>query len=75
MNHKKHRNIAEMVWNAIGIIGGVICIGSILMAIFIDIPGWLVFTALFLVASPMIYWIYDNYMTKKRDRLRIHKRK
>ena len=75
MNHKKHRNIAEMVWNAIGIIGGFICIGSILMAIFIDIPGWLVFTALFLMASPMLYWAYDNYMTKKRDRLRIHKRK
>ena len=75
MKHKKHRNIAEMVWNAIGIIGGFICIGSILMAIFIDIPGWLVFTALFLMASPMVYWVYDNYMEKKRDRLRIRKRK
>lgn len=72
---KTNRNYAEMVWNAIGIIGGFICIWSILMAIFIDIPGWLVFTALFLMASPMIYWIYDNYMTKKRDRLRIHKHK
>lgn len=72
---KKNRNYAEMVWNAIGIIGGFICIGSILMAIFIDIPGWLVFTALFLMASPMLYWVYDNYMTKKRDKLRIHKRK
>ena len=73
MNHKKHRNIAEMVWNAIGIIGGFICIGSILMAIFVDIPGWLVFTALFLMASPMLYWVYDNYMGKKRDKLRIRK--
>lgn len=73
MKHKKHRNIAEMIWNAIGIVGGFICIGSILMAIFVDIPGWLVFTALFLMASPMVYWIYDNYMEKKRDRLRIRK--
>ena len=73
MKHKKHRNIAEMVWNAIGIIGGFICIGSILMAIFIDIPGWLVFTALFLMTTPMLYWVYDNYMTKERDKLRIRK--
>ena len=73
MKHKKHRNIAEMIWNAIGIVGGFICIGSILMAIFVDIPGWLVFTALFLMASPMVYWVYDNYMTKERDKLRIRK--
>lgn len=70
---KKNRNYAEMVWTAIGIIGGFICIGSILMAIFIDIPGWLVFTALFLMASPMFYGFYNNYMEKKRDRLRIRK--
>lgn len=75
MKHKKHRNIAEMVWNAIGIIGGFICIGSILMAIFIDIPGWLVFTALFLTATPILYGFYNNYMEKKRDKLRIRKRK
>ena len=73
MKHRKHRNIAEMVWNAVGIIGIFVSVALMLALIFIDIPAWVLFTALFLVATPMLYAIYDNYMSKKRDRLRIRK--
>ena len=75
MKHKKHRNIAEMVWTAIGIIGGFISIELMLVAIFIDIPDWTLITSVFLTATPILYGLYDNYMTKERDKLRIHKRK
>lgn len=70
---KKNRNYAEMVWNAVGVIGIIVSIILMMTLIFIDIPGWMVFTALFLMMAPMFYGFYNNYMTKKRDKLRIRK--
>ena len=72
---KKNRNYAEMVWNAVSVIGIIVSIVLMMTLIFIDVPGWMVFTALFLMMAPMFYGFYNNYMEKKRDRLRIHKRK
>ena len=70
---KRNVNFAETIWDMVSGVGAILCGLEIGLGKFINISAAMIIFSIVLVAASPLYVIYDWYMTKERDKLRIRK--
>ena len=69
----KRTSFAETIWDMVSGVGAILCGLEIGLSKIVSISTALIVFSIILAATSPVYVIYDGYMTKKRDRLRIRK--
>ena len=69
----KRTSFAETIWDMVSGVGAILCGLEIGLSKIVSISTALIVFSIILAAASPLYVIYDGYMTKKRDRLRIRK--
>ena len=69
----KRTSFAETIWDMVSGVGAILCGLEIGLSKIVSISAALIVFSIILAAASPLYVIYDSYMTKKRDRLRIRK--
>ena len=70
---KRNTSFAETIWDMVSGVGAILCGLEIGLSKDISISAAFIVFSIALAAASPLYVIYDGYMTKKRDRLRIRK--
>ena len=70
---KRNTSFAETIWDMVSGVGAILCGLEIGLNEIINISAAMIIFSIVLAAASPLYVIYDWYMTKKRDKLRIRK--
>ena len=70
---KRKVNFAETIWDMVSGVGAILCGLEIGLSEVVSISAAMIIFSIVLAAASPLYVIYDWYMTKERDKLRIRK--